>query len=259
MPWLDDTPDPDSVDSQLGPCTLWVDPTDLVCLDDTLDATLVAAAASQLLYEWSARLYPGVCDRVARPCGSTDCWGFSAAATRWNLSAWVPRYPDMAPALCGCTPYRRIPLSGYPVRAVSDVSISGDLVDASAYRVEDERYLVRTDGGFWPACQDMRRPLGEDGTFGVTYTAGTEPPASGIPAASQLACWLGTQMLAGACDLPPQTTNVSRQGITYNLNADMAGQARALPLVIAFLDSVNPARLRRRPAFWSPDTESFAR
>lgn len=244
--------------SVLGPCTTWVDADDLTCLDSGVDGTLVAAAASQLLWSWSGRQFDGACTQQARPCGNTDCFGgVSVAAMRWNLNAWIGR--DDQAVLCGCTAYRAIPLSGYPIQSVDEVTIDGDVVDPAVYRLDEQGRLVRTDNGWWPACQDLRAAPGDPGSFVVTYTSGVDPPASGVLAAGELACYLYTASTRGECDLPASTTGVARQGIAMTLTDATTGQAKSLPLVSAFLDSTNPHRLPRRGAFWSPDVEPFAR
>lgn len=250
MPW-DTTPGTGS----LGPCSSWIDPATLTC--GTGDMTVYAAAASQLLYEWSARLFPGSCTRIVRPCGRGGCWT-DPASQRWQPfwtgAAWT--YGDGS-VLCGCQAISRVPLAGYPATSITQVAIDGSVVSPAEYRLDEARYLTRLDG-WWPFCQNLRAAPDEAGSFVVTYQAGSDPPAPGVLAAQELACWLYDQFALPDCAPPSAVTNITRQGVTYQRDPTLP-KAKQLPLVSEFLDAYNPRGMRRRPAFFSPDLEQAAR
>ena len=58
---------------------------------------------------------------------------------------------------CSCTSLCEVILPG-PVGGIEKVTVDGVILSATAYRVDNGNRLVRTDGGCWPACQDMSKP-----------------------------------------------------------------------------------------------------
>jgi hypothetical protein len=95
------------------------------------------------------------------------------------------------------------------------VQIDGEVLDPSAYRVDNGRLLVRQDGGRWPTCQDMGAALGEDDTWGITYDKGYPVPAGGQIAAGLLANELAKAACNDrSCGLPQRVQTVTRQGVT---------------------------------------------
>lgn len=64
--------------------------------------------------------------------------------------------------------------------------------------------------------------------------------------------------------LPKGVTRITRQGITIDKLAFTSWGYRegrwatGLPLVDAFLATVNPAGLQRRPVFWAPGKRQYA-
>jgi len=58
---------------------------------------------------------------------------------------------------CSCTTLCEAILPG-PVGDIVEILLDGAVLDPSAYRVDNGNRLVRTDGGCWPACQDMSKP-----------------------------------------------------------------------------------------------------
>src|SRR5688572_502587 len=76
---------------------------------------------------------------------------------------------------CSCTSMSIVHMPT-EVGGIEAVWLDGALLDPTAYRVDNGTQLVRTDGGVWPACQDMNLPLTVDsyaplsGTYGTTGT-----------------------------------------------------------------------------------------
>lgn len=267
-----------------GPCVDWVTPEDVanVCGSagsegsDAIVYQTAATEASQILFELSARLYNGGCEQTVRPCrkpcsywglgvlgyplgigfdsGLGWGWGYGFGGWGWGNDA----------RRCGCGYLAQITLAGYPVTAVTEVKIDGDVVDASTYRLDEHRYLTRlrdpaepSQQVFWPACQILDLDDDQPGTWSVSYQWGTAPPAAGKAAAAQLACALTTPE---SCGLPAGTTRVTRQGIQVDrvslVNWISSGESGLLQ-VEAFL--VSQPKMRRRPAILSPDVASFPR
>ena len=241
-----------------GPCQPWITAADVaeVC---TLEGTaaviydLPAEVASDVLFELSGRQFPGVCERTVRPCEGPRCPNWDRLWPGTLYWGWA----------CGCCEVSKIPLAGYPIRAVTEVKINGDVIDPADYRLDRNRWLVYLEDPAtglpqsWPGCQRLDRDDTEDGTFSVTYEYGAAVPAAGLLAAAELACQLATAATGGECALPPGTTRVTRQGITVDLEKAQAA-LMSLPLVSLFLATYNPAGLRRRSSMWSPDLQPFA-
>lgn len=183
-----------------GPCVDWITGADVfdcapcsgiaVGDQDAAIAAEMAEVASRIVYLLSDRRYPGVCSDTVRPCcpcKSTDLRS------------------------CGCSTSHEITLGGYPIVSISAVKIDG--VAFTDYRVDDYRWLRRTDGDDWPCCQDLDLADTEPETFSVAFTWGRTPPADGILAAKRLACELYQACVGGACKLPSRIRSAVRQGV----------------------------------------------
>lgn len=268
-----------------GPCTPWIDGDDVAacCSVETSSGAIfdtVAQSASDLLFALSGRLYAGTCERTVRPCRTTCACGWQILSRGfvvppqywwWNNWTWWNGLES-----CGCTSLSRVKLAGYPVQTVDEVKIDGVIVDPTTYRLDENRYLTRVRDPLepdvvlsWPGCQNLDLDDTQQGTFSVSYTYGAEPPQLGMDAAAQLACELYKacdEALSGDCLLPSGVTRIQRQGITIERLAftSWAFQNQkwqtGLSLVDAFLNTVNPAGLIRRPTFWAPSiTHRYAR
>ena len=256
-----------------GPCTPWITGDDVAdcCNVETTSGALfdvVAEQASDLLFELSGRLYAGECGprTVRPPCDSCSC-GYQILSRGYVVGPWVYGYPLMSlcdSCLVACEP-SLVKLAGVPVRDVTEVKIDGDVVDPTTYRLFNDRYLQRLDNGRWPVRQNLTLADTEDGTFSVTYTYGADPPALGVAAAASIACELYKECAGDTCVLPKGVTRVTRQGITIDKLAFTSWGYRTgkrwatgLPLVDAFLATVNPAGLQRRPVLWAPGKRQYA-
>lgn len=268
-----------------GPCSLWCSGQNILDNIGTVsdpptaeELDPYAAMVTELLYEMSGRQFTGLCEATVRPCRlGCGCWGDS-----WGIldSSWFWGYGSMGwgygwgwwdanGSSCGCGCDERLTLSGYPVQSIESVTIGADIVDPATYELQAERFLQRlwddsTDPPtplFWPTCQNLALPLGNPGTWSVTYLYGSAPPTLGVQAATEMGwqLWLA-QHNPGECMLPTGVTKVVRQGITIErllpmFGRDEYGRIRGTGLVItdAFLAAYNPNGLRRRPAVYSPD------
>lgn len=265
----------------MAPCADWTTAEDAAdCCGaggtDVSEYEDAVTAASELLYLFSARQIPGLCERTVRPCASDLECGVQVLSrghvVTWDGSVWIG--PEGAPS-CSCSGVSRVLLPNHPVVSIEQVLIDGDVVPASGYRLDGGRYLTRMrdadgDRQTWPRCQILDLDSSEDGTFEVTYTFGREVPIAGILAANQLACQIKlacSSVADGAaqCVLPSGVVSVTRQGLTIEFSKFRSwgfkrseGWHTGMSLVDAFLNAYNPAGLRRPPLIWSPDASPFA-
>jgi hypothetical protein len=188
----------------------------------------------------------------------------------WNGGGWGWGYGYGGPwnACCGCCGLSQVKLAGYPVTSITEVTIDGDVLDPSEYRLDHAQMLTRmadADGNAqsWPACQRLDRELGEPGTFGITYAYGAAPPQAGVNAAKALACELARSCVDGECRVPAGVTKVTRQGVQFEQGL-VAAYIREGKTALTDLDVFVSAyggigRLPRRGLIWSPSMKPYAR
>lgn len=219
------------------------------CVDPAL-ADQAIAVATEILWSLSGRRF-GYRTLVVRPCQepcrSLEFVSGDPIATFTYLGSAVG---------CGCSTGGQcsrphgIELGPYPVNAVLGVTIDGDTLDASRYRLDDHRRLVRIDGEDWPTTNDFVSPATEAGVFEVTVRVGSPVPYAGQMGCEELACELVRAHLGLDCNLPQRVQSVSRQGISMTLldpQRFLDEGRTGLYLVDLFLRTVNPNQLRRRP------------
>jgi hypothetical protein len=238
---------------------------DTSCTSPTVTGTALGIA-TDILWALSGRQF-GTCTETVRPC-RRDC-----ADVPWPL--WPGSSLDGAPYVmpllyagqwynltcgscgdfCTCTPISEVVLP-FPTTSIVQVKINGTPLVTGAYRLDDARLLVRTDGSQWPRCNDLNKADTQPGTWSITYTYGAAVPAEGQLAVGELACEFTKMLNNETCRLPRHVTSVSRQGVTINyadlLNV-MANGRTGLLFVDLFLDAVNPARLAETAHVYSVD------
>jgi hypothetical protein len=178
---------------------------------------------------------------------------------------------------CSCIELCEILLPG-PVACIVEVKWHGQIVDPATYTVFPPNRLVRrgTSGGgcdgcgqcptgcsscepCWPKCQRLDLCDTEPCTFSVLYERGQPVPPGGVLAASRLACRIAQSCGAdgGACEVPFNATQVTREGITYQLQApsfqDGEPFMTGIPEVDEWVALVNPHGLKQPSAVFSPD------
>lgn len=257
-----------------GPCDLWADdlpPACLAELPDEYDPTTVLAVATSTLWRLSGRRF-GLCSRTIRPCmedcsgprpwgngtylggyGSPPPWGVYSSGVWWPYATVCGSCPDS----CSCSQICEIRLLG-PVSSITEVTVDGVTLDPSAYRIDNRRLLVRTDGECWPRCQDLSTPIGEEGTFSVSYVRGLAPPPDAVRAVTDLAFEIAkAECGVSGCKLPSRLTSISRQGITVDTmidDLDFLERGRTgLYFVDLFLRSVNPKGVSRGARVYRAD------
>ena len=134
-----------------------------------------------------------------------------------------------------------------PVRSITSVTVSGQVLSPSSYIVWRGK-LQRVDGGCWPSADECDPP-----PITVVYRFGWDVPPSGQVALGELACEV-VKMLAGdKCRIPKNARTISRQGVTIDKGeAATAAMVEAFPLSRQFLDTVNPKRLPGRSRVLDP-------
>lgn len=238
----------------------------------------IESMAVDFLWRWSGRRF-GLCNLTIRPCKKIDYeWlsTYTGGDPNW-IRMGIPgfRAPFMpylfagqwfnlgcgrcGDGACGCSRTPSISLPG-PVDAITEVVIDGTVLDPAAYRVDNYRYLARTDGGEWPTCQDLSKPSAPgsadaEGTWQVSYQRGTAVPVGGEVAAGLLACELAKAMCGdSSCKLPQRVQSITRQGVTVavlDTFDDIDKGRTGIWLIDSWIASVTKAPQRSR--VYSPD------
>lgn len=204
--------------------------------------------AVHVLWALSGRQF-GLCEFTVRPCPTGQRWVdggpwpliLTLDAGHWSNS------PCGCLGSCSVAGPRVVHLPG-PAASVVSVTVDGIILADSQYQLEGDALYRR--GGSWPG-QDLGRPLGEDGTWSVTYTRGIPVP----PAVSMLTGLLALEFI-GACDpdvdcrLPPTLVSTSQRGNTHVFDPAriLAAGKTGLTEVDQWLAAVNPNRLMAAPS-----------
>lgn len=208
--------------------------------------------AVYVLWALSGRQF-GVCPVITRPCPprrNLDRYQYDWPITAFYGLSELDRYQLVSG--CGCAGWCRdggpsmLHLPG-PVQSVTAVTINGVVLDDDEYRLQGD-VLYRL-GGIWPS-QDLGRPAGEDGTWTVEYMQGTPPPAGTAKLVGLLAKEFIAACTDGKCRLPRNVTNVSRQGVSFDMfnpNDIYDSGKTGLPEVDMWLAAVNPHHLACAP------------
>lgn len=219
----------------LAQCEPW--PLDPTCLPDDWPedeeaaeilirkATLVARAYSA----WTV----GRCRYTVRPCR--------------------PDQTDPCAGPCGCEPVCRVSLgSRGDIECVERITIDGEQIPRSGWRLYNGRVVVLTGGRCFPACQRLDLELDEPGTWAIRYVAGSRPGPLASAAMTAIAVAMA-QDCARTCATPLRNlTGLSVDGASYQFDGSARGSYRGLPEVEAWLDVVNPYRSMRQSAFIVP-------
>lgn len=259
-----------------GTCGPWIDVEDVAAccrgLADPPDETQLEKAivfATNVLYRWSGRQYPGECERTVRPCSGDQC-GCGAMSTLYDSGwawfwwdtvesawSWMPWASDSLFPLCGCTQGCDPPMVVLPapVADVTQVVIDGEVLDPSAYGVTRFRELRRLDGLAWPMTNDLTldsAPGGDPGTWQITYTYGRGPGPDGEIACAQFACQVAKYLCNSddpSCMLNDRVRSIVREGVSFSLEdlERLLDEGRTgVRITDLWLDSVNPNRNQRR-------------
>lgn len=196
---------------------------------DTLPEEIKAAAsrtAVELLWNWTGQKY-GLCEVSLRPsrCGPSGTT-YHGTLPSLRPSAWSPALIGgqwfnlscgSCAGLCSCSEPSSLILPG-PVESVSGLVIDGVPVPLENVSVYNRSTVVRTDGGGFPCGNDLSSPVGQDGTWEITYLRGNPVPTAGQIAAGVLAEEFAKALCGDdSCKLPSNATQVNRQGVSISL------------------------------------------
>lgn len=232
-------------------CEDWCDPADVAECAPDVDAALVADAvtlASEVLYHATGARFGGLCEAVVRPCArrTASPWPRRLDGWEWHRS-WGTCTCNADPAACSCQTLPQIGLGLYPVREIVEVVIGGAVLDPSAYRLDEQRWLVRVDGYPWPCCQDLTLAITEPDTWAVRFVHGTPVPAGGEVAAKRYACELAKGFGGLECELPSRVSSLTRQGVTVGFTDPatlLDSGATGIAAVDAWVRAVNGGHRR---------------
>lgn len=253
--------------ADFGPCEDW--PVQWVCDVADYDPSMTAvavSAATRIVWALSGRRF-GTCTVTLRPCaqGCYDAWPFGWLPWSWstysNLDAswttsWALEYACAeCRGTCSCAAVSEVVLPS-PVSRIVQVTVDGSPMVTGAYRVDDNRKLVRTDGGRWPRCNNLNLDDSQPGTWSVTAAFGEDVPVTGKLAVGEMACEILKAMNGQDCRLPPGVTQLVRQGVTISIpdiGEIMQHGRTGLYLVDAFIITENPKKLATRSRVYGVD------
>lgn len=244
------------------PCT-WAIPAPL-CSDtwENASADIQQAAqdfATTMLWAATGRKY-GVCPVTVRPCGvrrdgfQWAWWGGEWAGGTWQPYIFNGTWYNCFCGCCSCEPRCQVRLMG-PVNSVLQVTIGGVVIDPDTYRVDDEHWLVRTNGECWPFCPDMDTDDGPD-VFEVTYGRGLEVPTVLLTAASILADEWAKMCVGDECRLSTRVQSGSRNGMTFEMidpNMFLSDGLTGITEVDQIILALNPYRQKQRFRIYAPE------
>jgi hypothetical protein len=227
------------------------------------------AAASDLVWALSGRRF-GLCTSVLRPCrrecqgmpwpASSNLWpniypGQTYPLPFWWNGQWLNLTCGSCASDCSCETVEEVVLPG-GVYQVLQVLIDGVELSPSSYRLDDNRLVVRTDGGQWPMCNNLGSNDTEVGTWSITAQWGEPLPEIGKIAVGELACEFGKYLGGQDCVLPQAVTSLSRQGVSLTFadpNEVLKEGRLGLHFTDMFLSAFNPGGLRARSQVYSVD------
>ncbi len=220
--------------------------------------------AIYLLWAATGRQY-GRCPVTIRPC-RRSCIDTNTVRGNWTGNTWTPVLNDgkwynvqcgCAPHRCSCTDVCEIDLEGWypePIR----VEIDGETIPLHRFRVANGRRLVWQGDGCFPECQDLSRPLGEPGTWAITYLRGLPVPMGGADVTAELACEYLLSCnpdTADQCRLPVEILeSANRQGLQLDFDKPAPGSGKfGIRPVDDWVAAANPGGLYEPVDYFSPD------
>lgn len=213
------------------------------------EATYAVEAACWILYKLTAEKYPGMVERTEWYGQENSCVSCLGGLIEGS-ELFQAMLPNHGHVWYTSFEIRKIRLRGYPVRSVASVTYGGAVLSPTQYRIENGKYLVKTDGSCW----NMKTGLS------ITYTAGVNAPEAGRQAAIRLANeFILANTAPSQCKLPERVTSISRQGVDYTLldTQDFLQNGRTgIYEVDIFIKAANPTNAKKKPRVFSPDIPS---
>lgn len=254
-------------------CEPWSRPATGCCDLDALGIppevqTLAHEAASEALWLATGQLF-GNCAVTLRPC-RRDCldawpsdvlWADGITAGSWGYpwptlrdGVWFNLACGQCVGECACTAFSEVLLPD-PVHEVTAVTVDGvTLTPGVDYHLYDGQRLVRAGSEEWPTCQDWT-VTGGPGTWTMRARFGEEVPPLGTLAVDKYTCELAKACAGLACELPPYVTEVTRQGVRFQMKPVELLQDGFTGVLLPdlFISRFNPHGLLDRARAYSPD------
>lgn len=197
-------------------CTPWITIDDLSCQPEiegispeVIDLTITGVI--EWLDDMTCGQFPGSCITLIRPvlgCGHAVTCGCSRRRELIDLTQWVTG----------------------PVTEIVEVLVNGEVVDPGHYALVNQRFIagMEADDGStalipWPS-QNTRRHEGAPGTWSIQVEHGPPPPNVLVLAAAELTCQMLKKWKGLDCDLPDDTSSITRSGVTISLTARQRGR-----------------------------------
>lgn len=253
------------------PCADW-EPTwceELSAASAAVTGTFIGPA-TEALWAASGRRF-GLCEVTLRPCRrecSGDVWPPQASLLAgWGGGPWPALIGGQWYNLtcggcagdCSCTTLQEA-LLPTPVHTVTQVKLDGTVMATGSYRVDDNRILVRTDGGTWPTCQDLSLPDTADNTWSVTVSVGEDVPDLGKLAVGELTGEMAKACVGDKCILPRPIQSLVRQGVSMNFvdpNELFSNGRIGLYFSDLFIQTFNPNGLKSRSRTYNVDGDGY--
>jgi hypothetical protein len=207
----------------------------------------------------------GGCPITVRPCRDS-CAGYLPYGSPYPYGSWGGWYPTVASSGnwincgcgcagdCSCTTLCQVALPA-PVGEVYEVKVDGATIAETDYRMYGNLLTWTGTGDCpWPTCQDLTLDDDQPGTFSVNYLNSYPVDGVGAYAAATLAWEYAQACSGGACRLPLGVTAVTRQGLTYEVQAGaFPGGFTGIREVDAYIALWNPKAVQREAFVWTPD------
>lgn len=256
-----------------GPSSGWDQPIWTCALPAGAGAVTGTAvqAASDVLWALTGR-HLGTNQLTIRPCRDT-CWGGGwPFMSQWWEFGLYPRpvfyegtwynitCGNCAGNTCSCSVISEA-LMPAPVANILQVKVDGVVLATTAYRVDDYRLLVRTDGGQWPICNDLTKNDTQVGTWSVTLNYGEQVSTLGQMALGELATQFVKLLLCNSdCDIKQPVQQLVRQGVTMNFldpNEVFPNGHVGLYLCDLFIAIENPNKLANPSVVYDLDAPMY--
>lgn len=237
-------------------------PPEWEALDPAVQERSLALASNTLRRLTGYRV--GGCPITVRPCRQNCSYTLPYGAPYpYGSYAWFTPHIDSTGTWsngcgcvseCSCSVLCEVVLPA-PVGEVVEVKVDGQVVPDTDYKLYANR-LTWTGSAecAWPTCQDLTLPDTEPGTFAVTYLNSYPVDGLGAYAAGVLAWEYAQACISGVCRLPAGVVAVSRQGISYEVEAGaFPGGFTGIREVDAYIALWNPKGIQRESLVWTPD------
>lgn len=224
------TPEEFTADNSKCKIAQGIDPEDDLIIDAIMDASLV-------MFYLTGKQFNGTATTTVTPkCECYDC-----APNRITMGLW-------------------------PVTAIVAVRENGVDQDPADYHIDEYRYIVKNDGTAFPRCANWyEAAAGPDDdeehgyVFEITVEHGIPAPRLLKRAVSALACnfySLNADDDCTDCDLPERITNISRQGVSWEVAdfvALMQQGSTGIWAVDIAVKVFNPMGLQSPSFVWTPE------